>query len=166
MRLVPADFSVDVPTACTKSTRNREMKIDENTLHTILKAAMQLERPTTSAIAKATGICECCVDEYMQAAKVLGFVEWVEHAEPTSERAKTDLGWLDWSITLDTVRQFCDDNEEVPLTDEEMAEVFIILHEQFDPYELVVEALHCLRSGEDRYFMPASSSITELAQAI
>jgi len=49
------------------------MKTEEEVLRTILKAAMQLERPTTSAIAAATGICECCVEEYMRAAEILGF---------------------------------------------------------------------------------------------
>jgi hypothetical protein len=145
------------------------MKIDEETLRTILKAAMQLERPTASTISLATGICECCVQRCMCAAESLGFVEYVKEPEfgdvgVVHERA-ADLGGLAWSITPKTVAEFCYANDE-SLTDEEMEELFTILHEQFDQYEILVEAIHCLRSGNDRYFIPASSPATDMAQVI
>jgi hypothetical protein len=142
------------------------MKIDEETLRTILKAAMQLERPTTNAIAAATGICEECVEMYMQFAEKLGFAEWVEHsshAEPASEQAKIASGWLVWSITPDIVREFCDANDEAPLSDEAMDDLFTILHEQFDSYEIIAEAMYCLRNGNSRYYVPAPPSATEAA---
>jgi hypothetical protein len=53
------------------------MKVDEEVLRTILRAAMRLERPTTEAIAKATGFCESCIEEYLQVAALLGLAERV-----------------------------------------------------------------------------------------
>jgi hypothetical protein len=137
-------------------TKEQVMRIDEDILPRILRAAMRLECPTTSDIAAATGICECCVETNMRAAERLGFVEF-EHSDPRSARAEIDLGWLMWSITPDTVREFCYANDEAPLTDQQMDELFTILHEQFDQYELLVEAIHCLRTGQDRYPTPMSS---------
>jgi hypothetical protein len=53
------------------------MKVDEEVLRAILRAAMRLERPTTRAIANATGYCESCVEEYLQVAAMLGLAERV-----------------------------------------------------------------------------------------
>jgi hypothetical protein len=59
--------------------------------------------------------------------------------------------FLHWTITPEEVQQFCDDNDEPALTDAEMERFFTILHEQFDPYEIIVEAMHCLRTGKSRF---------------
>lgn len=51
------------------------MTIDEDTLREILRALMRLECPTVAAVSEATGICEQCVAQYLEAAETLGFVE-------------------------------------------------------------------------------------------
>jgi hypothetical protein len=51
------------------------MKDAEETLRTILRAAIELEHPTTEAIAGATGMCVECVEKYLAIAEALGFAE-------------------------------------------------------------------------------------------
>ena len=68
------------------------------------------------------------------------------------ERLKDEkFSRLAWSITREVVQQFCDDNDESALSDEEMEELFLILHEEFDHYEVLVDAMRCLRTGTRRY---------------
>ena len=52
------------------------MKIDEEILRTIMRAVLRLESPTTQSIARATGLCEQCVQHYLQIAECLGLAEY------------------------------------------------------------------------------------------
>ena len=45
------------------------MRIDEDILRRILRAIMRLENPTTHSVARATGLCEQCVQQYLQNAE-------------------------------------------------------------------------------------------------
>jgi hypothetical protein len=54
-----------------------QMNIDEKYLRKILQAVMDIGDATVEAISEATGICEECVERYLQAAEKLGFVNHV-----------------------------------------------------------------------------------------
>jgi hypothetical protein len=73
------------------------------------------------------------------------------------ERSKDEE--LSWSITRERVKQFCRDNDEPRLTDEQMDEFFNVLHSSFDQYEIIGEALYCLRTGTDRFGRPEHSCV-------
>jgi hypothetical protein len=53
------------------------MFIDEKFLRKILQAVMDLGESDTAAVAQATGICEDCVERYLEAALALGLVDQV-----------------------------------------------------------------------------------------
>jgi hypothetical protein len=53
------------------------MRVDEEVLRKIIGAVIRLERLTSQAIAKATGLCEPCVEQYLQVAVLLGLAERV-----------------------------------------------------------------------------------------
>jgi len=53
------------------------MFVDESTHRRILETLMQLERPTTDAISKATGISEDRIRRCLKIAEKLGLVEHV-----------------------------------------------------------------------------------------
>jgi hypothetical protein len=87
-------------------------------------------------------------------SKLIGEVRGEQHfrdveAAYERERKRTfsDLRWLiDWR----DVEEYCYENDEAPLSDDEMEKLFDIWEDQFDRDQIVSEALHCLRSGTPR----------------
>lgn len=74
--------------------------------------------------------------------------------ETIAERPRDNAVWPDeeilWFITKDNVADFCDANDEAPLSDDEMEALGVVLAEEFDSYEIIGEALHCIRGGTRR----------------
>jgi hypothetical protein len=65
-----------VPGVSNRPLTQEHAMTDVEALRTILRVMMQLECPTTEAIAEATGrICPDCVENYLEMAETLGFVE-------------------------------------------------------------------------------------------
>jgi len=95
-------------------------------------------------------------------SKLVGEVRGEQHfrdfeAATERERRRTfsDLRWLiDWR----DVEEYCYENDEGLLSDEEIGKLFDILDYQFDRDPIISEALHCLRTGTPTYAMPESRS--------
>jgi hypothetical protein len=78
------------------------------------------------------------------------------------ERVREEkLSVLVWSIDWKYVEQFCDDSDDAPLSDEEMEELFDILDDQFDRYEIIDEAMDHLRKGTRRNWRSEPTSTAE-----
>jgi hypothetical protein len=56
-----------------------------------------------------------------------------------------------WYISARHVDDYCDANDEPLLSKEDLEQLWIILMEDFDTYEIIGEAINCLRNGTRRY---------------
>jgi len=67
--------------------------------------------------------------------------------KPNLPRLTNDSDVILYCITADDVDTFCEDYEQAPLTDEEMQELFRVLHEDFHWFETLYDAVDDVRDG-------------------